>query len=154
MVRILIADDDRTIRMLLTRLLREHPSWEICGEAENGREAVAMANDLHPDVVVMDLAMPGMNGLQAAQEISRANPAIPLLLLSVQEVTRELVRTARYAGFRGAVTKCSGAEVIEAIQTLLRNEMFFATDHMAKASGARSMSGSAQLPDLAAGREF
>src|SRR5438046_7450632 len=104
MVRILIADDDETIRMLLRRLLENHDSWEVCGEAEHGQQAIDKTIDLRPDVVILDLAMPGMNGFQAAQEISSANPEIPLLLLSVQEVTTELIRTARYAGFRGAVT--------------------------------------------------
>ena len=125
MVRILIADDDQTIRMLLRRLLENRDGWQVCGEAEHGQQAIEKTGELRPDLVILDLAMPGMNGLQAAQEISSANPEIPLLLLSVQEVTTELIRAAQFAGFRGAVTKESGTEVIQAAEALLRNETFF-----------------------------
>ena len=128
MVRILIADDDETIRMLLRRLLENHKAWEVCGEADNGQHAIQKALEVRPDLVILDLAMPGMNGFQAAQEITSATPAIPLLLLSVQEITKELVRAARYAGFRGAVTKYSGTEVIQAAEALLRNETFFSNE--------------------------
>jgi DNA-binding NarL/FixJ family response regulator len=125
MVRIVVVDDDQTIRMLLRRLLENHDSWEVCGEADNGQHAIDRVLELRPDLAIIDLAMPGMNGFQAAQEISSATPEIPLLLLSVQEVTTQLVQAARYAGFRGAVTKCSGNEVIQAAEALLNNQTFF-----------------------------
>lgn len=129
MVRILVVDDDETIRLLLRRLLENHENWQVCGEAENGQQAVEKALALRPDLVIIDLAMPGMNGFQAAQEISSARPEIPLLLLSVQEVTSHLISAARYAGFRGAVTKCSGSEVIQAAEALLSNHTFFASEN-------------------------
>jgi DNA-binding NarL/FixJ family response regulator len=124
--RILIADDDATIRLLLRRLLEEkQPDWQVCGDARNGAEAIAQVEQLEPDLVVMDLGMPVMNALQAAPEIAKAHPLLPMLLISVQEVSRQLAREARNAGYRGAVTKSSGNEVLRGIEALLRHETFF-----------------------------
>ena len=99
-IRILIADDDSTIRRLLRRLLEDHPDWEVCGEAVNGADAVAKIEHLAPDLAVLDLGMPQMNGLQAAREIYKAHPQIPLILLTVQEVSNQLAEEAESAGFR------------------------------------------------------
>ncbi len=126
-IRVLIADDDLPIRRLLKRLIEEHPDWKVCGEAETGREVLSSITDLAPDVVVMDLAMPQMNGLQAAREIRNVAPQVPMLLLTVQQVSKELVQEARAAGFHGAVSKSTGSEVVKGIETLLRNESFFRT---------------------------
>ena len=122
--RILIADDDASIRGLLRRILEEHPGWQVCGEAANGRDAILKTEQLTPDVVVMDLAMPQMNGLQAGQEIFRSTH-LPMLLLTVQDVSPELAQEARKAGFRGALSKSRGVEVVNGIETLLREENFF-----------------------------
>ncbi len=119
-IRILIADDDLPIRRLIRRILEEHSEWDVCGEAENGRDAVAKAKALCPDLIVMDLAMPLMNGLQAAKEIRAATPTVPMLLLTVQEVSTELVSEARKVGFVGAVSKSSGSEVVAGIESILR----------------------------------
>jgi len=110
--RILIADDDPTIRLLLRRLLEKQPDWQVCGDASNGAEAIEKVEQLEPDVVVMDLGMPVMTGLQAAPEIAKAHPRLPMLLISVQEVSKQLAWEARNAGYRGAVTKSSGTEVL------------------------------------------
>ena len=123
--RILIADDDTSIRRLLRRLLEEHSGWLVCGEAVNGRDAVLKVRDLNPDVVILDLAMPQMNGLQAAQEIFSSYPLMPMLLLTVQEVSTELAKEARRVGFQGAVSKNTGTEVVEGIETLLHEQQFF-----------------------------
>jgi DNA-binding NarL/FixJ family response regulator len=123
--RILIADDDSPIRRLLRRLIEEHSEWEVCGEAVNGLDAVAKAGELSPDLVVLDLAMPQMNGLQAARAISKADPNLPMLLLTVQEVSTELAHEARNAGFKGAVSKSTGGEVVKGVETLLQHESFF-----------------------------
>ena len=126
--RILIADDDATIRLLLRRLLEKQPDWQVCGEASNGAEAIDRVEQLDPDVVVMDLGMPVMTGLQAAPEIVKAHPRLPMLLISVQEVSVQLAREARNAGYRGAVTKSCGSEVLKGIEALLRHETFFYAD--------------------------
>lgn len=125
--RILIVDDDSSIRLLLRRLLENHMSQEIC-EAANGREAVEKAMQMAPDLVILDLAMPGMNGLQTAQEISKFNPQLPMLLASVEEVSPYLAHAARDCGFRGAVTKAKGTEIVQAAEALLQNETFFALE--------------------------
>jgi DNA-binding NarL/FixJ family response regulator len=114
-VRILIVDDDETIRGLVRRIVQEHPGWSVCGEASNGFEALAQINQSTPDVVVMDLAMPRMNGIQAAHEISRMHPDLPMLLLTVQQIEKALVYEARRAG----------SEVVKGIEALLRKETFF-----------------------------
>jgi DNA-binding NarL/FixJ family response regulator len=124
-VRILIADDDSPIRRLLRRLIEEHSNWEVCGEAVNGADAVEKTEELAPDLVVLDLAMPQMNGLQAAREISKADPGLPMLLLTVQQVSSELILEAQKAGFQGAVSKSTGSEVVLGVETLLQQESFF-----------------------------
>jgi len=126
--RILIVDDDATIRLLLRRLLEKQPDWQVCGDASNGAEAIEMVEQLEPDVVVMDLGMPVMSGLQAAPEIAKAHPRLPMLMISVQEVSRQLAWEARNAGYRGAVTKSSGNEVLRGVEALLRHETFFYAD--------------------------
>jgi DNA-binding NarL/FixJ family response regulator len=124
-VRILIADDDPTIRILLQRLLEKHSDWQVCGEAVNGVEAVEKVELFAPDLAILDLGMPIKNGVQAAREIARANPHLPMLLISVQEISHQLADAARDAGFKGAVTKSRGHEIVEAVEALVNNEMFF-----------------------------
>jgi two-component system response regulator NreC len=126
-VRILIADDDASIRGLLRRLIESHQDWIVCGDALNGRDAVDKAAELTPDVIVIDLAMPEMNGLEAAREISRWRPETAMLLLTVQEVSNELTAQATRAGFRGAVSKSTGNEVVHGIEALLQHQNFFQT---------------------------
>ena len=124
-VRILIVDDDAPIRRLLRRLIESHDGWTVCGDAEDGHDGVDKAAQLHPDIIVLDLAMPQMNGLQAAREISRSRPDVPMLLLTVQQVSKELTNEAVHAGFKGAVSKSTGSEVVRAIEVLLKHQSFF-----------------------------
>jgi DNA-binding NarL/FixJ family response regulator len=124
-VRILIADDDAAIRRLLRRLLEDRADWNVCGEAANGQEAIQQAENLKPDIAVLDLAMPCMNGLEAAREISKMIPPAAMLLLTVQEVSSQLIRDARTAGFQGAVSKGTGAEVVKGIEALLGRQTYF-----------------------------
>ena len=124
-VRILVADDSPTIRALLRRVLEEHSDWIVCGEAENGNDAVIKTEELTPDVVILDWAMPQMAGPQAAREIAKKHPEIPMLLLTVQDVSQYLVEQAKRAGFRGAISKVKGIEVVPGVEALLRQETFF-----------------------------
>ena len=124
-VRILIADDDSTIRMLFRRMLEAQPDWQVCSEAVNGVEAVEQAARVAPDVAILDLSMPVMNGLDVAREISHSNPELPMLLISVQEISDQLVEAARKAGFSGAITKSRGREVVRGVETLLQNQSYF-----------------------------
>jgi DNA-binding NarL/FixJ family response regulator len=131
--RLLIADDDPNVRLLLRRLLERH-GWEICAECEDGSQAVVKTMELLPDAVILDLAMPKMNGLQAAQQILQASPQIAILLLSVQPVFKQLEQAAREIGFRGAVSKGNGREVVGAVEALLRGREFFVVDQLPGAS--------------------
>ena len=124
-IRILIADDDCTIRNLLRRLLERNSDWQVCGEAVNGVEAVEKVELFAPDLAILDLGMPTMNGVDAAREIRKAHPQLPLLLISVQELSPQLTDAARHAGFKGAVTKSRGHEIVEAVEALIRNQPFF-----------------------------
>ena len=128
-VRILIADDDAAIRRLLRRLIENHHNWIVCGDAQDGQDAVEKVEALSPDVIVMDLAMPQMNGFQAAKTISRSHPDVPILLLTVQQLSKELTREAQHAGFKGAVSKNTGSEVVRAIENLLSSRSFFQPVH-------------------------
>lgn len=114
-IRILLADDDWLIRRLLRRILGERPGWEVCGEATNGNDAIKKSEQLAPDVDIIDLAMPEKNGVEAAREIFKICPLTAMLLWTVQEVSPQLAQEARKAGFRGAVTKGRGSEIVRAV---------------------------------------
>lgn len=118
--RILIADDDSAIRGLVRRIVEEHANWEVCGEAINGEEAVTKTRELAPDVVILDLAMPEKNGFQAAREIAKNSPRMPMMLLTVQDASPELDKEARRAGFGVIISKYKGTEVVAGIELLLR----------------------------------
>jgi DNA-binding NarL/FixJ family response regulator len=124
-IRILIADDDPTIRGLVRRLLEVHADWQVCSEAIDGVDAVSKVAQFVPDLAILDLGMPRMNGFQAAREISKVNPGLPMLLISVQQVSKQIAEAAREAGFMGAVTKVRGSEVVEGVEAALKGEPFF-----------------------------
>jgi two-component system nitrate/nitrite response regulator NarL len=106
-VRILIVDDSAPIRAGLRRLLHGHGDWEVCGEATNGIEAIEQYQQLRPNLLVVDVSMPVMNGLDASNEILRLCPDI-LILLYTSYLTRQLIEDAHKAGIRGTVSKdCS-----------------------------------------------
>jgi two-component system response regulator NreC len=123
--RILLADDDATIRMLLRRLLEANPDWKVCGEAIDGVDAVQKVMQLGPDLLILDLSMPKMNGVDAGREIAKIRPQLPMLLVTVQQVEGLAIAAIRELGFRGAVTKENGAEVVKAVESLSRGRVFF-----------------------------
>ena len=122
-IRILLADDDATIRMLLKRLLEANPHWQVCGEATDGIDAVQKVMQDSPDLVIMDLSMPRMNGLDAGREIAKLRPQLPLLLCTVQHIEEPGMQDICDAGFRGVVTKENGAEVVAGVEALLKGEI-------------------------------
>ena len=124
MARILIVDDSSLVRQRLRELLQQHPNWDVCGEAANGRDAIEKVQELNPDVIVLDFLMPGMDGLQAAREIGRVVPAVPILMFTMH-MSRQLMQEARKVGIRGAVAKSDVTRVIQGLEALLRNEQFF-----------------------------
>ena len=99
-LRILLADDHEVVRRGLTVLLRARPDWEVCGEASNGREAVESAQKLNPDIVVLDVGMPHLNGLEATRQIVKARPETRILILTLHD-SDSLVQEVLNAGARG-----------------------------------------------------
>jgi DNA-binding NarL/FixJ family response regulator len=125
MVRILIADDHEIIRQALRGLLVRRSDWQICGEAANGREAVEAAKRLVPDVVILDVSMPELNGLEATSRIHKALPATEILVLTMHDA-EDLVSQVIAAGARGYLLKSSVTAHIEAaIDALARHEPYF-----------------------------
>jgi DNA-binding NarL/FixJ family response regulator len=124
-LRILIVDDHEVIRRGLRALIESHPGWEVCGEAATGREAVEKAKKLMPDVVVMDIAMPELNGLEATRQILKAAPRTGVLILTVHE-SEQLVREVLEAGAQGYVLKsAAGRDLVAALEALSKQEAFF-----------------------------
>jgi DNA-binding NarL/FixJ family response regulator len=126
-VRILIADDHELFRRGVAAELTQVPGWIVAAEAVNGRDAVAMAEELKPDIVVLDLTMPELNGLEAARRIVSAEPSARILILTAHE-SEQLVREVLSAGARGYVLKSdAGRILVAALQALLDGRSFFTT---------------------------
>jgi DNA-binding NarL/FixJ family response regulator len=124
-LRILIADDHEVVRRGLCTLLQTHEGWEICGEAKDGREAVEMARQLKPDVVILDVGMPNLNGLAATRQLTQHNPGQKVIVLTITD-SDEVIREALDAGARGFVLKSDAArDLVSAVDALQRNRMFF-----------------------------
>jgi signal transduction histidine kinase/CheY-like chemotaxis protein len=123
-VRILIADDHEVVRRGVRALLESQAGWVVCGETGNGHEAVAMAVDLRPDVVILDISMPELSGLDASRQIQRTVPA-KVLVLTVHE--SEQVKTeVLQAGAQGYVLKSdAGRKLVDAVRALLGHQEFF-----------------------------
>ena len=118
MARILIADDSEFLRTHLRAFL-QRPGWFLCGEAANGRQALLMASQLKPDVIVLDFAMPMLNGIEAAREILKALPSVPIVLYTLHR-NPQLERDAIEAGIRKVISKGEGSDaLIASLQELL-----------------------------------
>src|SRR5258706_12683406 len=103
-IRILIADDHESVLRMVRALLEANPDWKVCGEAVDGEQAVAMTLELRPDVIVLDLAMPRMNGLSAALEISKSLPSAPIILHTLYGSPQVVCEAQKY-GIRKVVEK-------------------------------------------------
>ncbi len=125
MLRILVADDHEIVRRGLVSLLKSHAGWDVCGEAQDGRQAVDKAKELKPDVVILDIGMPNLNGLEAARQMQRDNPQAKVLILTITDVD-EVVRAVLDAGARGFVLKSDAArDLVAAVEALQSNKTFF-----------------------------
>jgi two-component system, chemotaxis family, chemotaxis protein CheY len=105
------VDDNRYIRQALCELFKRESDFEVCGEAENGKEAIAKARELHPDLIVLDLSMPVMNGLDAARELKRLMPTVPLIMYSAFGDTF-MEQQARLIGISELVSKSQPASIL------------------------------------------
>lgn len=124
-LRILLADDHDVVRCGLRQLLEQRPGWEVCGEAVTGREAVEMAARLMPHVVVLDLTMPELNGLEATRQIRKAQPSMEVLIFTMHE-SEQLIREVLAAGARGYLLKSDAAAlIVSAVETLARHKPYF-----------------------------
>jgi DNA-binding NarL/FixJ family response regulator len=124
-LRILIADDHNLVRRGLKALIESRPGWQVCGEAHTGREAAAKAEQMKPDVVILDISMPGLNGVEAARRIRKSSPNTEILILSVH-YSDQLIRDILEAGARGYVMKSdSDRDLIVAVQAMADHKPFF-----------------------------
>ena len=133
-IRILLADDHEVVRRGLRTLVEMHADWKVCAEAADGRRAVQLAEELKPDLIILDLSMPELNGLEAARQIVSDNPRSRILMLTMHE-TEQFIRESFAAGVRGYILKTdAGRDLIAGIEALLRGQIFFtsrlAGDHL------------------------
>jgi DNA-binding NarL/FixJ family response regulator len=125
LVRILLADDHDIVRHGLRDMIARHPGWEVCGEARDGREAVAMAQALKPDVAVVDMAMPYLDGIAATREIRAASPATEVLVFTMHE-SEDLAAAVLAAGGRGCMLKTTAVRsVVTAIEMVAAHHPYF-----------------------------
>jgi DNA-binding NarL/FixJ family response regulator len=127
MLRILIADDHEVARRGIRAVLENHPGWAVCGEAKDGRESVELAAATKPDLVLLDIGMPNLNGLEAARQILTILPDVAILILTMHDsdnVVREVLR----AGARGYLLKSdAGRDLVAAVEALQNQRTFFTT---------------------------
>src|SRR5712691_5425612 len=125
-LRVVVADDHELVRHALRSLLESEQGWEVCGEASTGTEVVEKAQQLQPDVLVLDIHMPGMDGLETAKQVLAANPKTEILILTLDESPALLLKAA-HVGARGIVMKSDATrELIAAVSALGRHEPYYA----------------------------
>jgi len=124
-LRILVADDHDLVRRGIKSLIESRPEWQVCDEAHSGREAVAKAEERKPDIVVLDIAMPELNGLEAARRIRKVSPNSEILILSMH-YSDQLIKEILDVGVRGFIVKSdSDRDLIVALETLSNHKPFF-----------------------------
>ena len=124
-LRILIADDHDLMRRGVKTLLQSRAGWEVCGEAKTGREAVERTEDLNPDIVILDIGMPDLNGVEAARRIRKVSAGTEILILSMH-YSDQLIREIVDAGVRGYIVKSdSDRDLLIAVETLAKHKPFF-----------------------------
>jgi DNA-binding NarL/FixJ family response regulator len=126
--RIVVADDHDVVRAGVRTILQGRPDWMVCGEAADGQEALAQVKSLNPDVVVLDISMPSLNGLEAAIKMRQSGCDTPILIFTMHD-SGSVVRAAQEAGANGLVVKSfASRDLIRAVEALLAGETFFGAD--------------------------
>lgn len=157
-MRIVVADDHELVRRGLRELLTRVQGVDLCGEAATGREAVEVVKKLKPDVVIMDISMPELNGLDATRQILQVSPQTQVLILSMHK-SDQLVWDVLNSGARGYVLKTdAGSELVEALAALRRRSLYFSpeiTDTVLDLylKGPARTANARQPPTLLSGRE-
>ena len=124
-MRILIVDDHEAVRKGVCAILSARLDIEVCGEAANGEEAIAKAQELQPDLIILDVTMPVLSGFAAAREIGKMSPQIPILMLSMHE-SKQLLEEVKRLGVKGYVTKTQAGEtLLRAVDALLSKQIFY-----------------------------
>src|SRR6266478_8633432 len=124
-LRIFIADDHEVVRKGLCALLQGEAGWEICGEASDGRTATEKVQELKPDVIILDIGMPGLNGLEATRQIIRDDPQARVLILTLHD-SDQVVREVLNAGARGFLLKSDATrDLVAAVEALRRDKTYF-----------------------------
>ena len=124
MVRILLVDDNPAVRRYLRAILEQQETWQVCGEARTGAEALHQVLEAPPDLILLDYQMPDLNGVDVARQISELFPKIPILMVTLH-LSNQLAEAARQAGVRGACAKQDIGSVVEAVEVLLHNKTYF-----------------------------
>jgi len=125
--RILVADDQPIFRFGLCSLLRSHATWEVCGEAADGRDAVEKCRQLKPDLLILDICMPRLNGMDATRQILKDNPSQTILVLTAVD-SEQIVQDCLEAGVRGWVLKSDGTDdMMTAVVALQRHQSIFSS---------------------------
>jgi DNA-binding NarL/FixJ family response regulator len=124
-LRLLVVDDHAVVRRGVRALLESQPGWDICGEAADGQEAIRKAAELKPDIVVLDISLPGLNGLEATSRILKESPASEVLILTMHH-SEDLAQQVIKAGARGYVLKSDADQnLVAAVEKLSQHQTFF-----------------------------
>jgi DNA-binding NarL/FixJ family response regulator len=123
-VRILVVDDNPSVRRYLRAILEQQSSWQVCGEAKNGVEALDRVLESAPDLILLDYQMPDLNGVDIAKRIAQQFPDIPILMVTLH-LSRQLADAARQAGARGACAKQDIGSVVQAVEVVLNHQTYF-----------------------------
>jgi DNA-binding NarL/FixJ family response regulator len=155
-IRILIADDHELVRQGIRSIFNGEPHWIVCGEATTGRQALTLALDLRPDLLVLDVALPEMNGIEVARHVRRDLPSAAVLIVTMHE-SDQIVQEAMEAGAKGLVLKAeAGRTLADAVRAILSGGEYF-SERVLRAAGRDAVEGQTRLrprkPALLTSRE-